>query len=346
MACVEEKFHSLIQEGRLDAFLFDALGRPLRVGVIEVGSRAVRLLVADIGKGMLMKVLSSAAKDVYLSRVADSAVFPEKKLAELRETIDAFKARAEKRGAKQCVVFGTEAVRELALRHGEMLKNAFPEMIVLDKKGEAFCSLIAAAKGSQWVAPKGEEILIVDQGMGSMEFATGRRTGKGVFMHAYKSCPLGRQELLRRLRQAGTNIFSALRAFDRDPDFSMKIAGIETRVVFLGSAATKMGWLGARKEGFTLYRISRVHGRVVSLQEMDEVVRKAVRDPQSAKNTLGFARLSRDEFEQFVAGVAGIRALMRNIRKKRCVVSAWGTRYGCALLFAGALASCAPENGA
>jgi exopolyphosphatase/guanosine-5'-triphosphate,3'-diphosphate pyrophosphatase len=308
-----------------------------RVGVVEVGSRAVRLLVADIFPDGRIKVICSRGVETYLAEAVEQGdEMLMKKCEEVKEIIESFCIRARERKVEKVAVFGTEAIRQLYKKDACLIRDHFPDMVILNKRAEAFCSFVAVTKSLPWVAPNGEDIFIIDQGGGSMELAFGRRTANKISMEEYKSYRLGTHELMGMLRSANGDMEKYAQLLDQKVEAYTGLASVHsgTRVVTLGSAATRMAWFTIRRKVKGNYSTSKVHGKVIEVFGMDSIVDKTKFEWNRGKRYAGFEKTTNKEFGQFVTGIAALAGFLKKAGKKRTVVSGWGTRYGFALLFA------------
>ncbi len=297
----------------------------MRVAAIEVGSRAVRLLVAEIADGTLTQVVRDV-EDVDLMR----ALVQGTELAavdETRQVIDRFRRRAGTAGAERVRVFGTEAVRQIVARgHGEGLG----EMDVLSKEDEAFCSLVASARDLP-AAASGKRLAAIDHGNGSLELAVGWN-GPTLEMLGFLSLPLGSETLLSLLADSGFAVEGfeeAIRArlvVGMLPDVSVE------EVVIQGSVATKCAWLAVRRDLEDRYDARRVHGCRMNLDSLRQVIALAKKTPRSGWRMLSKAVNPRDvpsdQFERLFTGCILLERLMVRLGREQFVVSAHGTRHG------------------
>lgn len=311
------------------------------IAVIEIGGRAIRLLVAEIQSGPRLQVVGTAWSEVALANVIDGEDSEiTKRLEKIADVLKSFRTRAQQLGAAQIIVYGTEAVRGLDSNQLKELRIAAPELQVLSKKDEAELSLITGAMSLPEVATNLKNLMVVDQGSGSMEISIGEITamGVGIRVAAYKSYKLGTRELVDLLRSEGGSL-SRLRSlleerFSRYKRLELRSSG---RPIVLGSAATKIAWFGVRQNLIDRYDSRMVNGRIIPIRLIESFIRTAESDVDGARKFIDPKNPSSDEFETITAGLVGLEAFLKREEKSDFVVCGYGTRHG--LVWKNSLAS-------
>lgn len=297
----------------------------MRVAAIEVGSRAVRLLVAEIADGRLTQLVRDV-EDVDLMRTLGHGT-ELAAVGETRHVIDRFRRRAETAGAERVRVFGTEAVRQIVARgYG----GGLGEMDVLSKEDEAFCSLVASARDLP-AGASGKRLAAIDHGNGSLELAIGWN-GPTLEMLGFLSFPLGSETLLSMLTDAGFSV-------DRfEEAIQTKLSGDclpdtpVDEVVIQGSVATKCAWLAVRRDLDDRYDPRRVHGWRLNLAALRQVTALAKTTPRD--NWSKFSKVvnprdvPKDQFERLFTGCILLEQLLVKLGRDEFSVSAHGTRHG------------------
>lgn len=304
----------------------------MKVAAIEVGSRAIRLLVAGVTDGKFVQ-LASDVDDVDLMRaLSEGNEFAAS--AKARSIIDRFRQRAIDAGAERVQVFGTEAVRRFA---ADGLLDRFGDLEPLSKADEARCSLIASARGLPVGGPGGT-LAAIDHGNGSLEVAVGTN-GLSLQMLGYVSLPLGGNALLKILAECDFVIdqFAELTAEQ------LAIGPLADKpadnVVIQGSVATKCAWLSVRKDLNDRYDPRRVHGCRLNTAGLNQVIAVARSTPRSGwKNLSKIVNprdLPTDQFERLFTGCVVLSQLLAKMGSDEFHVSAHGTRHGVAWKLAG-----------
>ncbi|QES49485.1 exopolyphosphatase [Streptomyces venezuelae] len=146
----------------------------MRLGVLDVGSNTVHLLVVDAHPGARPLPAHSHKVELRLAQLLDDrgAVSPEGVERLVSVIKDAVQA-AEDKGCEEVLPFATSAVRE-ATNADEVLDRVKAEtavdLQVLSGEDEARLTFLAARRWFGWSAGK---LLILDIGGGSLEIAKG-----------------------------------------------------------------------------------------------------------------------------------------------------------------------------
>src|ERR1700733_6747621 len=116
----------------------------MRLALIEIGSRATRLLIVDVQKDGTVTIVKKARKEIALGlAVGMGREAVTERLTEVTKQCRLFEQEANIRGAR-IVCFGTEALRKIREEGSFNLKQL--KAAVLDANMEAECSFWAAAK--------------------------------------------------------------------------------------------------------------------------------------------------------------------------------------------------------
>lgn len=146
----------------------------MRLGVLDVGSNTIHLLVVDAHPGARPLPAHSHKVELRLAELldADGAVTPEGVERLVSVISDAVRA-AEDKGCEDVLPFATSAVRE-ATNADEVLSRVKAEtgidLPVLSGDDEARLTFLAARRWFGWSAGK---LLLLDIGGGSLEIAYG-----------------------------------------------------------------------------------------------------------------------------------------------------------------------------
>jgi exopolyphosphatase/guanosine-5'-triphosphate,3'-diphosphate pyrophosphatase len=146
----------------------------MRLGVLDVGSNTVHLLVVDAHQGARPLPAFSHKVELQLVKLigADGAITDEG-----AERLEAFIAEAvviaEDKGVEEFIGFATSAIREAAngvqiLR--EIRERTGLDLVVLDGEAEARLTFLAVRRWFGWSSGR---LLVLDIGGGSLELASG-----------------------------------------------------------------------------------------------------------------------------------------------------------------------------
>ncbi len=302
-----------------------------RAAVIEVGGRAVRLLVADVVSESRLRNVFTASTEVDLVGAVDlGGAAAETAIRDVIEVIRRYRIRAEEFRPTRIAAFGTEAIRRLGPVPVEGFRTVLPSFRALSKKEEAELSFLAGVLGAVDPANRFSTFLVIDQGSGSMEVVVGSLNAEGAKISAYKSYALGTRELVKMLQAAGT--FDQLRKslvvrFSRLKPFTHKVGGPP---VVLGSAATRLAWMSVRPDPLASYDPRQVQGRRMRLSYIDSLIQVAERYPDTARLALQPQNPNGAEFETVLAGLVALEAFLKRECKEEFIVCGDGTRYGLA----------------
>ncbi len=221
-----------------------------RIAIIEIGSKSIRLKIHDVTDEGLKYVYSDSEFILPGSIVSKPLNIVHKKLDEIREYVKAYRAIAEDKKADIIEVFGTEVLRNLIDEHQDILQKILPDAKALDGRSEALCGLISAIKSLPSKINLDDEMLLIDQGSGSVQIARGRLVKDGIELEESTSYPLGTNVLFQILEESGDSILNGkLAMFMSQLDANLiqldsnpqTCEGLIT--VVTGSVATKAVWL-------------------------------------------------------------------------------------------------------
>jgi len=166
----------------------------VRLGVLDVGSNTVHLLVVDAHPGSHPDPVRSHKTELRLAELvgADGAL-GEKGRALLVAAVEEARAAAEEEEVEDLVAFATSAVRD-AVDGAEALKEVQEQtgvdLLVLPGEDEAGMTFLAVRRWFGWSAGR---VLVLDIGGGSLEIAAGRDELPDLAL----SVPLGSGRLTR-----------------------------------------------------------------------------------------------------------------------------------------------------
>ena len=307
-----------------------------RVGVIEIGSRAIRLLVADVSATIGIRIVTTGVEDcALLEKSNQSHVALHREIIRVGESVKRLRTRAQRYNAETVVVVGTEGLRRIAKT--DIYKTSQLSQHVdriLNARSEALYSLTAGSFSlSQNDTPRGN-CLLIDQGFGSMEIAYGT-LGPPVELLEYVSLDLGIERLLNNLASDKRDLNALKR------DVSGYFDGLALPVfkpdhaIVLGSTATKYAWLNLRQNENDKYSLKRIDGKRIQTETLEEDWTKIAQLVQElgwtgAQEMVFPGDPGGDDVKRLVTGIIPLAYIMNRFERKDFVVSALGTRYGLA----------------
>jgi exopolyphosphatase/guanosine-5'-triphosphate,3'-diphosphate pyrophosphatase len=302
----------------------------MRLGVLDVGSNTVHLLVVDAHPGAhptpmyddrsVLRLAEHVGDDGLLSKVGEKA---------LLEAVQHACARAQEQGCEELLPLVTSAIRDA--ENGldvldRIRERTGVDLRVLSGEDEARLTFLAVRRWFGWSAG---QLMVIDIGGGSLELASGIDEEPDVAL----SLPLGAGRMTRRfLPEALRGGRPDLSALEDLSDYASEI---------LGPAAKKLGKAGspdlvaatsktfrtlARLTGAAPYSAGLQVPRQLTLEGLDQLVGFVSRIESGA---LGELRgVSIDRAHQVPAGAAVAAATMRAL-DVRCVrICPWALREG------------------
>ncbi|WP_329261710.1 Ppx/GppA family phosphatase [Actinoallomurus sp. NBC_01490] len=166
----------------------------MRLGVLDVGSNTVHLLVVDAHQGAAPLPAFSHKNEIRLAaHLEDGDRLSEVGAHRLRAFIDDALRVAEDKGVEEVVAFATSAIREAVNGEevlGDIRDHSGIDIPVLSGEDEARLTFLAARRWFGWSSGR---LLVLDIGGGSLEIASGADEEPD----AAVSLPLGAGRLTR-----------------------------------------------------------------------------------------------------------------------------------------------------
>ncbi len=257
--------------------------RPGRYAAIDVGTVTCRLLVADVDDAGLYEIDREYAIANLGEGVDGSGVLGSAAIRRVAEAIAGFKkvlARLSPSDGScvDVVAFATSAARDAENRNElvERLAEEGIDLAVISGEREASLSFAGAS-----CAFPDENLAVVDIGGGSTEVALGRSGGAPDRFHSFDiGCRRVTEKFFSQdppstgdLVRARTWVMAEMRPFFESMDGDMlpparliAVAGTATTVVSV-------------RDHMEIYDAERVHGTLVSRNDLDEVYRRLSRVP-------------------------------------------------------------------
>jgi exopolyphosphatase / guanosine-5'-triphosphate,3'-diphosphate pyrophosphatase len=302
----------------------------MRLGVLDVGSNTVHLLVVDAHQGAhptpmhddrwLLRLAEHVDDDGVLSKAGEKAL-----LKAVQEACD----QAEKQGCDELLPMVTSAIRE-AENGLEVLtrvrERTGVDLQVLTGEEEARLTFLAVRRWFGWSAG---QLLVLDIGGGSLELAAGVDEDPDVAL----SLPLGAGRMSRRFlpaaHEGGRPDLEALAALDDHARDLLKPAAKQLRDTDrpdLVAATSKTFRTLARLTGAAPYSAGLRVQRELTLAGLDQLVGFVSRIESSALAEL--RGVSPDRAHQVPAGAVVAAATMRALDVPCVRICPWALREG------------------
>jgi exopolyphosphatase/guanosine-5'-triphosphate,3'-diphosphate pyrophosphatase len=288
----------------------------MRVGVIDVGTNSVRVLVAERSASGL----TSLERDLVITRLGEGVDRDRRLGAEpLRRTVEAigdYRNRCARAGAERLRIAATSAVRDAENREEfvSMVRDATtvePEILTGDEEAR-----LAFAGAASELGPGGP-FLVLDIGGGSTEFILGTREAE-----RWISVDMGSVRLTERHVRTDPPVDGDLAAVAADADRHL---GDVERALDPRAARTLVGLAGtittisAIALGLRRYERDAIHHSRLSLGSV-ESIRGRLASMTSARRR-GLPAMPRGREDVIVAGIVILERVMRRFGFAECLVS-------------------------
>lgn len=260
--------------------------------VVDLGSKAARLLIAEVDKSNL-QIHSSKGFLTMLGQNLDHNA-----LNRLNNALRAFAYLTDRAGIKpeEVIAYGTEVFR----RHPELcyrVQTVFPQFRVITGVEEARLSF-ASAVLSKKELEENQRIVVVDQGGGSLELSYGYKYEELLIIEEALSFPnFGTFNYPEDRRRFAEELI--LKLPNREELMERRPKGVYA-MVGMGSVITQLAFLLSAKPD---YRIEDVNGLIVRRQD----IRRRARKQQS---------------------IAAFLDVLDHFFLSEMYVSGWGIRHG------------------
>jgi exopolyphosphatase/guanosine-5'-triphosphate,3'-diphosphate pyrophosphatase len=302
----------------------------MRLGVLDVGSNTVHLLVVDAHRGghptpmhddrSVLRLAEHVGDDGLLSNTGEKAL-----LRSVQEACE----QAEKQGCEELMALVTSAIRE-AENGLEVIdrvrERTGVELTVLSGEDEARLTFLAVRRWFGWSAG---QLLILDIGGGSLELAAGIDEDPEVAL----SLPLGAGRMTRRFlpsaRDGGRPDLGALRDLDGHAAGLLKPAAKQLRAAGppdLVAATSKTFRTLARLTGAAPYSAGLRVPRQLALESLEQLIGFVARIESDALAEL--QGVSPERAHQVPAGAVVARAAMRALDVPVVRICPWALREG------------------
>lgn len=298
----------------------------MRLGVLDVGSNTVHLLVVDAHPGARPIPMASNKSVLRLMRyLDDDGSISEAGVEAILEAVREAAKVARESGIDELLAFATSAIREAA-NGAEVLalieEAAGIHLDVLSGADEARITFLAVRRWYGWSAGR---VLLFDIGGGSLEIAHGGDEVPDVA----RSVPLGAgrstieylpddpptDEQVARLRKHARGVLE---------ETVREVGGIPESDHVVGSSKTIRSL--AKLAGSTEEGVGAEERSILKLSQLDDWIPRLARIPADARPNL--PGITADRTFQIVAGAVVLSETMRAFKAKVLEVSPWALREG------------------
>lgn len=303
----------------------------MRLGVLDIGSNTVHMLVVDAHYGARPTPAADDRTVVRLMKYLDDDNFvSDDGVAALREAVSRAMLFAERFGAQRVIGMATSALRE-AGNGPEILAGieelAGIKLTVLSGKEEADLTFLAARRWHGWAAGK---LLVLDIGGGSFEVAYGQDENP----EFAASVPLGAGRLTRRFLKDDPPTEDQI---DEMRDYiklemkpladSLKQLPKPDHVVGTSKTFRSLARLG----GQLVAVVGPTERRRLSRSDLEDWVGRIAKIPAAARTEL--PGITPERTHQIVAGAEVAWRAMKALKVDRIEICPWAMREGAILNF-------------
>jgi exopolyphosphatase/guanosine-5'-triphosphate,3'-diphosphate pyrophosphatase len=303
--------------------------KPGRVGVVDLGTNSIRLLVAWAGPGEDRGV-EEFARDMVITRIGEgvdrTGRIDPAALARTVDVLERYCRRARALHAERIRVSATAAVREASNRdelEAAVRMHAGSELEVITGEREAALSFLGATHGLDTPAP----FLVLDIGGGSTEFAVATEQPE-----ASISTPMGSVRLTERLVRSDPPSEEDLAAVEKavhdildEVERSVPVRTARTLVAVAGTPTT----IQAIALGLPFYDPEAIHRSWLSVAEVERVLGELAKMTTAERSAIPVMAPGRGDV--IVAGAVILVEVMRRFGFDRALVSETDILDGLAL---------------
>ncbi len=299
--------------------------RPLPVAVIDIGSNSGRVVVLQVDHAGHLRLLTGSRAALRLVHDVDERRrLSTESMARTLDAVRDFHAIAAGAGARRIVAVATAAIRDA--RNGRAFMDRIRRELgirvdIIDGRAEARFGFAGAVRG----LPVSNGLLF-DLGGGSMQISHFQRRRLG----AAASLPLGALRLSeaflesdpprpREIRRLRDHVWKHLKR--------SQIARLGRREGLVGTGGTLRN-LAKIDRNAHRYPIARVHGYILTLDRLHDVVQQLATTRQKKRDDI--SGLSADRADSIVGGAIAIETLMEYVHAREILVSGQGVREGLA----------------
>lgn len=231
-----------------------------RVGVIDIGSNSIKVLVAERGEAGI-RMVAQKTIETRIGGAFDGGPIPEERWEAALVAIGELRQVARENRAEVVRVVGTSAVRDAGNQEAlaaSLKRETGLDLEILSGEEEAFFIGRGIATDPHWRGCG--DFGVMDQGGGSLEvilFSSGR-------LHQALSLPLGAVRLFQRYQvgRSGPLRGDLLDTCSRDCDQVLKESGLDWEL------AASLPWAGTGG-AFTMLRVVRAREQEIAFEQTE-----------------------------------------------------------------------------
>jgi exopolyphosphatase/pppGpp-phosphohydrolase len=310
--------------------------RGTRVGLIEIGSRSVRYMVARFDRAGAFQI-DQRGKDSFAHGI-DVDNLDDVKVEGLWAKVEAFNEDLKKIRCDRTWIYGTELCRRLEKLPGQRLPS-FVTVLSIEQEAVAAwtAGFLSANSRSQ-----GQRCTVVDQGGGSTELISATWSGRTVANWIHESFDLGSTKLATLYSRDSDEYVSLLRPLLEGYSDKIKVHETKTRteeLVLLGGVATKLAFnIKHKRHDDDVYNPRITDKTRLSVSEIADYYYNTAKiykkEPERARYLVDRRTVDTDEYEIVMSGAILLMLIALRLGHQQVTVSVNSTRYGMGFLVA------------
>jgi exopolyphosphatase/guanosine-5'-triphosphate,3'-diphosphate pyrophosphatase len=301
-------------------------GDGVRLGVLDVGSNTVHLLVVDAHHGAAPRSAYTYKNELRLAEfLTDDGEIAEAGIEDLAEFVGEAAILANQVGAEEMLAFATSAIREAA-NGDDVLRTVFDrtgvELEVLSGADEARLTFLAVRRWFGWSSGR---LLVLDIGGGSLEVAVGDTE----VPDAAFSLPLGAGRLTREFLTDDPppphevkQLRKHVRQLIAEQSEVLETAADASHVVGTSKTFKQMARLGGAASSSAGPHVQRLLRR----DSLDGLVPKLA--SMSSRQRANLPGVSEGRAPQLLAGAIVAEAVMNAVDTETIEICPWALREG------------------
>jgi exopolyphosphatase/pppGpp-phosphohydrolase len=307
----------------------------MRIGIAEVGSRSLRLMVADFESSGMFKAVR-ADSFPYGASIDD---LQGDDIQSVWSKLDEYRQEIEELFCDRVMIYGTALCRRIA----GVTNGSVPSYLrVLSVEEEALASWAAGFMCLRGPT-RDRRVTVVDQGGGSTEIVSATWNGTGLNDMSTDSLDVGTHKIMKIYLSSKENYSQLLQELvsDYGTIFKRHAAQSKSVLYLLGGVATKLAWFKVRKDSAEAYQPHRVNDVPLNVAWildkrtwLDNLYRK---DPERARQYVDARSGSEDEAPRVISGSALLLLTSVKLGYQDVRVSGYGVRHGMAFLMVNGL---------
>lgn len=303
-----------------------------RIGLLEIGSRAVRFLVADFET-------SGTFKPVKIETVRhgiNPSQIDETNVDTINLIIETFSKKLTNYDCDRKLIYGTEICRLINKKFPKKLAAGLKVLTPSEEGKASWAAALLCERDKQ----TSQSIAVIDEGNGSTEIVFGEWSDQKITNFKAETIETGAQALMELYADSPDDYLSKLvkiiQTVKADTNDVMP-KHMDIKVYIAGGVATKIGWMSVRKGLDDHYNPARVNGVKLSVMNFIDIFKTVGKmyetNPIKAQRFVDQRRGSESETPRVISS-APYLAFLRNIFNNGTdiFITGYGVRHGIGFL--------------